>query len=74
MMEMIDWMTLTPLAAASGLAMMARRLQAVEEIYALALYGASLVAGLWGLAIAPEWVRLFLGLLVLCLLTLFKSR
>ena len=57
------WFILFSLAIA-GL-VIARRLHLMDEIYGVALYCASSVAALWGLAVAPSEAQISLGLLTL---------
>lgn len=57
------WFVLIGLAIA-GLAI-ARYFRFVDEIHGLALYCASSLAALWGLAVAPSEAQISLGLLTL---------
>lgn len=57
------WFILFGLAIA-GL-IIARRLHLIDEIYAVALYCASSLAAIWGLAVAPSEAQIGLGLLTL---------
>lgn len=61
------WLSL--LAISLTCVFLGKRLSAIDEVYALALYGATILRGLWGMALAPSSAQFLLGVV-----TLFSTR